>query len=283
MSEVASVDGTTISYQTLGAGDGLLVIGGAWRSARDYLPLAEALSASFTVHVVDRRGRGVSGPQGPAYSIAREIEDLLAVQEQTGARIVFGHSYGGLIALEAARGSRVFSDVVVYEPGVSIAGSIPLAWMRPYRERLSSGDGRGAFAAMIKGAGGAPRAVERMPLWYVKFILRLAIRGEHWRQIEALLDGALAEHEQVKALDQPTLERYQTISARVHLLGGSKSRPRFTTSLFNAMEAVIPDCTSEVIAGLDHLAPDDKAPAVVGEHVLHQLREQAGPTSDARA
>lgn len=268
---VTSKDGTTVGYQTLGAGPGLLVVGGAWRGGRDYLPFAEALTVSFTVRVIDRRGRGHSGPQGPAYSIAREIEDLLAVQEQTGARIVFGHSYGGLIALEAARGSQVFSDVVVYEPGVSIGGSIPLRWMQPYRERLVAGDPRGAFAAVVKGAGGAPPPVERMPLWYIRLVLRLAIRGQHWQHIEALLDAGLAEHEQVQALDQPTLERYATITSRVHLLGGSKSRPQFTTQLFDAIQAVIPRCTSEVIAGLDHLAPEDKAPTAVAEHVLGHL------------
>jgi len=272
---VTSLDRTTIGYQTLGAGDGLLVIGGAWRSGRDYLPFAEALSVSFTVHVIDRRGRGDSGPQGPAYRIACEFEDLLAVQERTGAKIVFGHSYGGLIALEAARSSQVFSDVVVYEPGVSIAGSIPLGWMQPYRERLLAGDPRGAFAAMVQGAGGAPPAVERMPLWYIKLVLRLFIRGQHWRDIEALLDAGLAEHEQVQALDQPTVERYQTIGSRVHLLGGSKSRPQFTSRLFETLQTVIPNCTSELIVGLDHLAPDDKAPTTVAEHVLRQLRDHA--------
>ncbi len=278
---VTSTDGTTIGYRTLGAGEGLLVIGGAWRSARDYLPLAEALSAGFTVHVIDRRGRGDSGPQGHAYSIAREIEDVLAIQERTGTKIVFGHSYGGLIALEAARNRHGFSDVIVYEPGVSIAGSIPLGWMRPYRERLMAGDRRGAFAEMVKGAGGAPPAVERMPLWYVKLILRLFIREEQWRHIDPLLELALAEHEQVQALDAPTVERYQNISSCVHLLGGGKSRPCFTTSLFEAMQAVIPNCTSEVIAGLDHTAPDDKSPAVVAEHVLRQLHNHAERASTA--
>ncbi|MBV9717410.1 MAG: alpha/beta hydrolase [Solirubrobacterales bacterium] len=276
---LTSEDGTTIGYETLGAGDGLLVIGGAWRSGRDYLAFAEALSTSFTVHLIDRRGRGRSGAQGPAYSIARETEDLLAAQAQTGARIVFGHSYGGLIALEAARGSNVFSDVIVYEPGVSIAGSIPLGWMLPYRERLEAGDLRGAFAAMVRGAGGAPPAMERMPLWYIKLVLRLLIRGQRWRHIEALLHAGLAEHQQVQALDRPTVERYRTTTARVHLLGGGKSSPQLTTRLFEAMQAVIPNCTSEVIPGLDHLAPDDKAPTAVAEHVLCQLREHAEPAA----
>ena len=46
--------------------------------------------------------------------------DLFAVQRQTDARIVFGHSYGGLVALEAARRTDGLSDVLVYEPGVLV-------------------------------------------------------------------------------------------------------------------------------------------------------------------
>jgi pimeloyl-ACP methyl ester carboxylesterase len=269
---VGSTDGTAISYETVGVGEGLLVLGGAWRTSRAYLPFARALSDSFTVHVIDRRGRGRSGPQGAEYSIAREMEDLLAVQAQTRATIVFGHSYGGLIALEAARRSAVFSDVVVYEPGVSIAGSIPLGWMDLYRERLAAGDPRGAFAAMVRGAGGAPPALARTPLWYFKLILRLFIRQEQWRQIEPLLEGGLAEHEQVAALDDATVDRYQPITARVLLLGGGKSRSFATTRLFEPLTATIPHATSELIDGLNHTAPDEKAPDVVAERVRRHLR-----------
>ncbi len=91
-----SRDGTAIHYRTLGVGEGLVVFGGAWRTGDDYMALAEALAPPFAVHVVDRRGRGGSGPQGGSYSIEREIEDLFAVQAQTHATTLFGHSYGGL-------------------------------------------------------------------------------------------------------------------------------------------------------------------------------------------
>ena len=270
-----SQDGTAIAYETLGVGAGLLVLGGAWRNSRDYLPFASALARYFEVHVIDRRGRGRSGPQGPNYRIERELEDLFAVQAQTGATIVFGHSYGGLIALEAARRSTVFSDVVVYEPGVSIAGSIPLGWIARYRALLAAGDARGAFAAMVRGAGGAPPALERMPLWYVKLMLRLFIRGARWREIDALLEAGLAEHEQVAALDERTVDRYRDVTARVVLLGGGKSRSHLTTTLFRQLTASIPNCTSEIIAGLDHTAPDEKAPDLVAERVRHQLIERS--------
>ncbi|MGO9903617.1 MAG: alpha/beta fold hydrolase [Solirubrobacteraceae bacterium] len=270
-----SRDGTAIGYQTLGAGEGLLVVGGAWRSARDYLSLARALTSSFTVHLIDRRGRGGSGPQGENYSIERELEDLFAVQVQTGATIVFGHSYGGLVALEAARHSTIFSDVVVYEPGVTVAGSIPLSWIARYRELLAAGDRRGAFAAMVRGAGGAPPALERMPLWYVKLVLRLFIKEDEWRRIDPLLETGLAEHEQVAGLDEPTAARYETVASRVILLGGGNTRPQFTT-LFDHLTATIPNCTSEIIAGLDHLAPDDTAPGLVADRIGQHLLRQSG-------
>jgi pimeloyl-ACP methyl ester carboxylesterase len=269
---VGSRDGTPIGYETVGAGDGLLVLGGAWRTSRDYLPFARALAESFAVHVLDRRGRGRSGPQGPAYSIERELEDVAAVQAHTHARVIFGHSYGGLIALEAARHSNVFTDIVVYEPAVSIAGSIPLDWMPRYRELLATGDRRGAFAVMTRAAGGAPPVLEHAPLCYVKLLLRLFIRQHQWREIEPLLQTALNEHEQVGALDEKTADRYRNITARVVLLGGGKSRTRFTTSLFDHLATCIPNTTTELIKGLDHIAPDEKAPDVVAEYVRQHLQ-----------
>jgi pimeloyl-ACP methyl ester carboxylesterase len=273
---VRSEDGTMISYETVGAGDGLLVLGGAWRTGQDYLPLARALAPAFTVHVIDRRGRGGSGPQGADYSIERELEDLFAVQAHTGATAVFGHSYGGLVALEAARRSTVFADVVVYEPGVSIAGSIPLGWLARYRELLAAGDRRGAFAAMVRGAGGAPPALERMPLWYVKLMVRLFVRPHRWQQMDPLLEAALIEHEQVAALDDDSAERYRSVAAHVVLLGGGTSRSRFTTTLFDQLATVIPECATELIEGLDHLAPDEKAPDLVAERVRHHLPRHHG-------
>ena len=267
---VTSADGTTIGYETLGRGDAVLVVGGAWRAADDYLALARALASTFTVHVIDRPGRGRSGPQGPAYSIEREVEDLLAVQARTEARIVFGHSFGGLVALETARRSAGFTDVIVYEPGVSIGGSIPVAWMAPYQDRLVAGDRRGAFATMVRGAGAAPPVIERLPLWYLKLVLRAVVRGSEWRRTDSLLEVSLAEHGQVAAVDDGNADRFRAITARTLLLGGGKSRPRFTSALFEQLAAAIPNATAELLPGLDHLGPE-KAPEVVAERIREYL------------
>lgn len=264
---VTSADGTRISYKTLGEGRGVIVVGGALRTGEDYLPLAREMAGTFAVHVVDRRGRGASGPQGSDYSVERERDDLLAVQAATGATAVFGHSYGGFVALEAARTTAVFPKVVVYEPGVSIAGSISVAWVPRYRQLLGAGDRRGAFAVFVRAGGSAPGPVARLPLWYLRAVLRLVVRGERWRRMEPLLEASAAEHEQEARLDDGTAERYRSIEARVLLLGGAKSPAFLTTELFSALEHVVPDATVEILDGLDHFAPDEKAPALVAQRV----------------
>jgi pimeloyl-ACP methyl ester carboxylesterase len=268
---VRSVDGTPIAYESLGAGDGVIVVGGALRAAHHYRPLARALARSFAVHVIDRRGRGASGPQGPGCSIDAECEDLLAVQAATGATAVFGHSYGGLVALETARRAVVFSKIAVYEPGVSVNGSISVGWMPRYRELLSADDPRGAFAAMVRQSGFAPRPLAKMPLSSVRAILRLAIRKHEWQQMEPLLEANLAEHEQVRRLDDGTVDRYTSITARVLLLGGQKSPTFITSDLLNALADTIPAADAEILEGLDHTAPDTKAPDLVAQRVCRFL------------
>jgi pimeloyl-ACP methyl ester carboxylesterase len=270
-STVRSTDGTPIAYDSLGVGEGVIVVGGVLRTGRDYLPFARVLAESFAVHVLDRRGRGASGPQGPDYSIDKELEDLLAVQAATGATAVFGHSYGGLIALETARRTAVFPQVAVYEPGVSVDGSLRVGWMPRYRELLAAGDTRGAFASMVRQSGFAPSPIARMPLRYVRLILRLVISQRRWRQMEPLLEANLAEHEQVTRLDDGTVDRYASITAKVLLLGGRKSPPFIMTDLFDVLSRTIPDSAVEIIDGLDHTAPDEKAPQLVAERVRRCL------------
>lgn len=272
---VRSADGTRIAYRSLGTGPGVIVLGGALHSGTDYDVLAAALAASFAVHVVDRRGRGDSGPQGSHYSIDKEVQDLLAVQEATAATAVVGHSYGGLVALEAARRRSVFSHVAVYEPGVSVAGSINVDWMPAYRQLLAAGDTRGAFATMVRQGGFAPGPLRRMPLWYVRGVLRLAVRGRRWRGMEPLLETNLAEHEQVARLDATTTDRFATITARVLLLGGRKSPAFATTELFDRLERTIPDVQSEILDGLDHLTPTESGAERLAQPLQRFLRTRS--------
>jgi pimeloyl-ACP methyl ester carboxylesterase len=54
----------------------VIVLPGALTVGADYAELARELSKHFTVHVVDRRGHGASGPQGADYSVSNEVAVL---------------------------------------------------------------------------------------------------------------------------------------------------------------------------------------------------------------
>jgi len=254
---VVSADGTAINYLSLGEGPGLILVGGVLASASSYLPLAEALAPHFTVHVMNRRGRAPSGPQRPGHSIDDERADLLAVASATAARRAFGHSFGGLVVLETARRHPVFDEIYVYEPGVSIGGSLNASWLGGYRHLLEAGDHRGAFATMVKNAGHAPAPLAALPLRCVNAILRLGIRGERWSSIDALLDANLGEQAIVAALDDTDTTRFSTITAHTHLLGGEKSPAVVSRRLLDQLVTTIPHADASLLPRLRHAGPMD--------------------------
>ena len=262
-----SADGTTISYLSVGTGPGLVLVGGVLSSASTYVPLAEALAGDFTVHVMNRRGRPPSGPQRPGHSIDNECADLVAVAMATHARGAFGHSFGGLVSLETARQHPIFDELHLYEPGVSIAGSLDPAWLDGYEHLLQRDDRRGAFAWMVKNSGFAPRALAAMPLWYVKAVLRLAIRGPRWRSMETLLEANLIEHQIVAVLDATDAARFSTVTAHTHLFGGAKSPDVLSRRVLGELAEVIPRADVQILPGLGHLAPQEQ-PSPVGKAIL---------------
>ncbi len=179
------------------------------------------------------------------------------MQDQTAATRVFGHSYGGLIALETAKRTRAFTHVAVYEPAISLGGSIPTAWMPGYRQMLNDGDTRGAFAYFVKHSGHAPAATVKMPLWYLRTVMRFVVRKRQWQRMEPLLHANLVEHEQVLRLDD-TLPSYAPITAPVLLLGGANSPP-FSTQPLYELHRILSDSRVNVLDGLGHNAPDENA------------------------
>ena len=50
-------------------------------------------------------------------AFSKSDEDVLALLQKTGASLLVGHSFGGLVALEVARNNPSLTKVAVYEPG----------------------------------------------------------------------------------------------------------------------------------------------------------------------
>lgn len=116
---VASGDGTPIAVFSRGTGPPLILVHGASADHTTFRVVAPLLADRFTVHAIDRRGRGASGDTLP-YAIEREFEDVAAVasvlaDEVGGSIDVFGHSYGGRCGLGAALLTTAIRRVVSYE------------------------------------------------------------------------------------------------------------------------------------------------------------------------
>ncbi|RPI20144.1 MAG: alpha/beta hydrolase [Actinobacteria bacterium] len=219
----------------------------------------------FTVHTMERRGRGGSGPQGDGYSIARECEDVLAVQSETGASLLVGHSYGGLIALEVARNNDSFAKAAVYEPGVSIDGSMPVDWMPGYEKKFA--DGKRLDALVQFTLADAPARIRRIPPWLMKAMvgLLMIIQPGYRQMLDLLLQNA-REWEEVARLDS-SYENYQEVSASVLLLYGGRSDSKAVDLMVERLPAVIPRCETKEFPELDHFGIERTAPRTVAQVV----------------
>lgn len=259
---IVSRDGTRLEQRIMGSGPPLIVLPGALSLASDFATLAEALALSFTVHVLERRGHGHSGDAIAGYAIEREVEDVAALLQTTGPAFVFGHSFGGLIALEAARtlGERI-RKVAVFEPGVSIGGSIPSGWIPEYKTLLEAGKAHEAFIVFIRALG--PEQARLAPRWLMRLTLPFILRGNEWQKMKALLPSNAREHAEVGRLND-SYRAYTGISAPTLLMHGDKDGavPARTSE---ALGRVMPKATVRAFPGLDHFAPQRRNTGEVAE------------------
>ena len=262
---VLSRDGTTISYLSIGGGPSVLVIPGFLSMASDYAAFARALAEHFTVHTIERRGRGESSPQGDDYSIVKECEDVLAVRAETGASLLVGHSYGGLVALEVARNTTAFTKIAVYEPGVSIDGSMPTGWMPGYEKKLAENKDLDALVEFT--LADAPPPLSKTPPWLMKLLMPLIfIRFPESRQMLGLLHQNLREWREIARLDS-SYEHYREIAAGVLLMYGGKSNSTAVNLAMERLAAILPHSETKEFPTLDHFGIERTAPREVAKAV----------------
>jgi pimeloyl-ACP methyl ester carboxylesterase len=259
---VASRDGTAIAVLSAGRGPGLVVIPGNNRRAHHYRDLVRHLLDTHTVHVVERRGRGHSGPQGPTYSVEVEVDDALAVMQHTRSHLVFGHSYGGLVALHLGLRVQV-TALIAYEPGVSIDRSFDADWLPSFTRLLEQGRHVAAMATFLKGTrlapiGNAPKAVYRA-------LALLLLHGADGRDTRAMMPTTPAEIGEIVRLNSDGI-RYAGVTSPTLLIGGQKS-PTYLTGVLARLARTMPNARHEILPDLDHNAPDLNAPSVVAEQI----------------
>jgi pimeloyl-ACP methyl ester carboxylesterase len=264
-----STDGSSIAYLTEGLGPAVILIPGALSTADDYAAFALTLGKHFTVHTIERRGRGLSAPQGPVYSLATEIADVNALQAMTGATMLVGHSYGGLVALETARHNRHLRKVAVYEPGVSIDGSINLSWFPAYERFLAQGKQLDAFTCFALGAG--PDAMRNASHWLTRLMLPLFVKKAKLQKMLTLLPENGREHREVGRSDN-SYRNYGEITASVLHMTGGKTGSRWVAIQAKYLGEVIPHMQTHQFPELDHFGIDQKDPQGVAAYVATFFR-----------
>lgn len=145
-----------------------------------------------------------------------------------------------------------FTKVALYEPGVLI-NPMDDAWMLRYEQAMLKNDRLGAFAHFVREMGHTP--LTRFPYWYAKLILRLMVRGDHWRKTAQLLQQNLLEHREVQRFSS-SYPNYNSIHADVLLIQGGKSSDS-TKEMMNELNRTIARSTLETVNKLDHFGPEN--------------------------
>jgi pimeloyl-ACP methyl ester carboxylesterase len=153
-----------------------VILHGAQSTAADWNQVKSLLSAP--TEVPERRGRnGVPLPAG--YSLRTEVDDLHAVLDRHERPTLFGHSYGGLIALLAAQERDDLEALVLYEPAIGVN----TVTIERFGRALGSGDRDLALEIMVTELAGERAFRDTDP--------------EGWLAAQELLDSTWLELQEV--------------------------------------------------------------------------------------
>jgi pimeloyl-ACP methyl ester carboxylesterase len=243
MQTVASADGTRIAYETHGDGPPLLLLhGGGTRRYWD--AVVPHFEDDYTVVVPDRRGRGDSG-DSDEYSLDREVQDTCAVAEAVdGDPVLFGHSFGGLRAIETARIAPV-EAVVAYEPAVLVGKYREQADLTArMQQRLDADDRRGAIRLHLREVmHGGEISDDAFEQWLDEW--------PAWPDYTRFVENALRMNRVIESYRLPeTLD----IDASALLLTGSDGPSHLRESI-RAVDDAIPNSRLVEFEGLGHNGP----------------------------
>jgi len=239
---LASRDGTPIGYVRLGTGPALVVVHGSISTHADWLSVAKRLSPHFTCFLMDRRGRGLSGPGAEPYSIEREYEDIVALLGSAGpGASLLGHSFGAICALGATTRVPV-SRLVLYEPPLPVGGAVAGAHLGDYRRAVEDGNLDQALRiGLTKFVGLPPEMVQAMS------------SSPTWQGLLPLVSTWVRELEAIDSLG-PDLSRYATIHCPILLLVGTRSAPHPLQDASQALAQALPQARVAPLEGQGHMA-----------------------------
>jgi len=258
LTEVRSPDGTSIACWQAGSGRRLAAVHGVTIDHSCWDGLRAQIEQHHALLAIDRRGHGASGPGPGEYSLEREVEDLLAVLDQADDSVdLLAHSYGGLIALEAALRSSRIRRLVLYEPSIDDDPDFPGVLERVTALVASGDHERAAATLLVERSGVPPEAIDTvrgLPLWPI------------------LLRGAQVLPREGQAIIAYRFEaqRFADLTTPALILVGSES-PAWRHRAMDALDAALPHSELRLLPGQGHLATHT-APELLARETLRFLR-----------
>jgi pimeloyl-ACP methyl ester carboxylesterase len=259
-----SRDGTEIGYFSSGDGPPLVLVHGGLGDHSRWGALLPYLEPHFSVHAMDRRGRGASG-DGTTYAPQREFEDVAAVvdavAEASGRRVdVYAVSNGATFALGAAPLTTNLRRLALYEPGINDAQDLITPALNDRLDALlAAGDADAlveTFFREVLGVGDEDIATMRaQPSWPARVAAAPTLPRELRNDPADLFDAS----------------RAATVTVPTLLLEGSES-PASLRADVRLVAETLPNARIEVLEGQAHSA-DFLAPDLVAEKLLAFLSD----------
>lgn len=242
-----------MAHPAAGSPTGVVLVHGTLVTDALYRPFARKLCRllGVPVHSYNRRGRAGSSAQPAGYSAATETADLAAVLRQTGASDVVAHSFGGFVALQAARTVPI-RRMVTYDAAVSLSGNLHTRW-RPELERsVAAGELDHAWAHLVQGLETAG-PVSRLPLGALRMLSILSARTGLGAEMRELLPTAVAEMRAVLDADAE-LDDFAAVTTPTLMLSGGWS-PAYFAETGRQLAAAVPEIEFAVVPGQLHEGP----------------------------
>lgn len=232
---------------------GVVLLHGTLVTDALYRPFARKLSLLLgrPVHCYNRRGRAGSSPQPEDYSVKTEVSDLAIVMRETGSTDVVAHSYGGFVALQAAR-TLPMGRLVTYDAAVSLSGNLSRRWRPELEDAVTAGQLDHAWAHLVQGLATAG-PLSYLPLGALRMLSILSARTNLGAEMRQLLPTAVKEMRAV--LDAGAeLDNFTALTTPVLMLSGGWS-PAYFAETGRQLAAAVPSIEFQVVPGQLHEGP----------------------------
>lgn len=227
------------SHET-GAGSLVVLVHGSMDRSAGLLRLGRQIGEHARVLRYDRRGYGRSTPHHGPFGMDEQLTDLAGLLQGRRA-VVFGHSYGGNVALALAdRHPDLVAGVAVYEP--------PLSWLDWWPGSSS---------------GGAALAVPEDPGDAAERFMRRLVGDERWDRLPPSTRAARRAEGAAMVGELTDLRRGppwspECIDVPVTALYGEHGATHHRAATRH-LGGLIPSCGVEMVAGARHVGPNTHA------------------------